>query len=90
MGRGQAFGIDRKYQEYCRDFLIRTRPGLSPYVGDGCDVPFAVGGTPGPWMLRSETETVVWSSQSAAEGKTPQNRLRWHPLRIKLNSSEKI
>jgi len=49
MGRGQAFGIDRKYQEYCRDFLIRTRPGLSPYAGDGCDVPFDVGGT--TWTL---------------------------------------
>jgi hypothetical protein len=49
MVRGQAFGVDREYQEYCRDFLVRTRPGLSAYVGDGCDVPFDIGGT--TWTL---------------------------------------
>lgn len=45
MGRGQAHGVNRKYQEHCRDFLLRTKPGLIPYSGDGIDIPFKIGGT---------------------------------------------
>ena len=45
MTRGHAHGVDRKYQEHCRDFLLRTNSGLIAYSGDGCDVPFDLGGT---------------------------------------------
>ena len=36
---GKAHGVDRIYQELCRDVLIERRPGLRPLRDDGIDVP---------------------------------------------------
>jgi len=45
MPAGKSYGIDRKYQELCRDIMIERDPslGLVPYAGDGIDVPLQLG-----------------------------------------------
>jgi hypothetical protein len=42
MSRGKAHGVDRQYQEACRDVLRHWHPELTPWSGDGIDVPFAL------------------------------------------------
>lgn len=45
MSSGKAYGPDREYQVFCRDFLIeRSFPlRLVACEGDGIDVPFLLG-----------------------------------------------
>jgi hypothetical protein len=49
MGKGRATGIDRNYQERCRDVLVFRDRSLVPWADDGIDVPFAAYGT--TWRL---------------------------------------
>jgi hypothetical protein len=42
---GAAKGVDRQYQEQCRDVLVHRDSDLKPYASDGIDVPFEAGGT---------------------------------------------
>jgi hypothetical protein len=39
---GKARGVDRQYQEACRNVLILRNPELTPWSGDGIDVPFCL------------------------------------------------
>lgn len=40
MAKGSATGVDRQYQESCRDVLTFRNATLVPWSGDGIDVPF--------------------------------------------------
>lgn len=40
MTKGAAKGVNRKYQELCREVLTFRDPELIPWSGDGIDVPF--------------------------------------------------
>ncbi len=40
MAGGRAHGPNRQYQVRCRDVLIYRDPELTPWAGDGIDVPF--------------------------------------------------
>jgi len=47
MAQGKAYGKDRAYQKLCRDIIqhLQHQYDLTPYSGDGIDVPFHVCGT---------------------------------------------
>lgn len=40
MSSGKAHGINRAYQVTCRDVLTHRQPDLTPWSGDGIDIPF--------------------------------------------------
>ena len=42
MSGGKAHGKNRPYQEACRNVLTFRHPKLTPWEGDGIDVPFAL------------------------------------------------
>ncbi|MCK4306479.1 MAG: hypothetical protein KAY24_19715 [Candidatus Eisenbacteria sp.] len=45
MPAGKSYGVDRKYQELCRDIMVERDSSLVlvPYDGDGIDVPLQLG-----------------------------------------------
>lgn len=45
MSSGRAHGANREYQVQCRDILVQCRPELTPWSGDGVDVPFDLADT---------------------------------------------
>jgi hypothetical protein len=48
MSGGKAYGVNRQYQETCRDVLVHRSPRLIPWANDGIDVPFTADTT---WTL---------------------------------------
>ena len=45
MSGGRAHGENRQYQVQCRDVLVHCLPDLTPWSGDGVDVPFDLADT---------------------------------------------
>jgi hypothetical protein len=45
MAGGKARGVDRTYQEFCRDVLRKNDPALVPIAGDGVDVALEAAGS---------------------------------------------
>jgi hypothetical protein len=45
MAGGKARGVDRTYQEFCRDVLRKNDPALVPIDGDGVDVALDAAGS---------------------------------------------
>ena len=45
MASGKAHGVNRTYQQFCRDLLLKDDAALVPVSGDGVDVPLEAAGS---------------------------------------------
>jgi hypothetical protein len=86
MSGGKAHGKNRQYQEACRNVLTFRNPKLTPWEGDGIDVPFELPDT--QWTfdiaLRDDVGALVVAECRRTTGPTKQEDLAAFAYKVEL------
>lgn len=86
MSAGQSHGHNRQYQESCRNVLTFRNPNLTPWAGDGIDVPFELPDT--RWTfdvaLRDDAGDLVVAECRRTIGPTKQEDIAAFAYKVEL------